>query len=149
MTSATFGVDLAQVEVFGLFPDEEGEVAAELERIVGRHLPLEAVDHLGVTSRLWPISDQHAVSVVNGLLGPKPVFIADGHHRYETAHAYQAERRAELAGQAGKQPREPGTAALANSRSGILPLLRNGHDADQIGARIGNIPRRTAAGRRD
>ncbi len=79
--------------VFGLFPDSEGAVMAELDRAVGRSLPLEAIDHLGVTSRLWPISDQHAVSAVTGLLGPKPVFIADGHHRYETGLRYLQERR--------------------------------------------------------
>ena len=79
--------------VFGLFPDPEGAVTAELDRAVGRSLPREATDHLGVTSRLWPISDQHSVSAVTGLLGPKPVFIADGHHRYETGLRYLHERR--------------------------------------------------------
>src|SRR5579871_1630768 len=54
--------------VFGLYPDAGGAVMAELERAVGRSLPLEAVDHLGVTSRLWPVSEQHAVSAVTGLL---------------------------------------------------------------------------------
>jgi uncharacterized protein (DUF1015 family) len=79
--------------VFGLYPDPQGAVMAELDRAVGRNLPIEAVDHLGVTSRLWPISEQHAVSVVTGLLGPKPVFIADGHHRYETGLRYLQDRR--------------------------------------------------------
>jgi uncharacterized protein (DUF1015 family) len=64
-----------------------------LDKAVGRALPLEAVDHLGVTSRLWPVSEQHAVSAVTGLMGPKPVFIADGHHRYETGLRYLEERR--------------------------------------------------------
>ncbi|MGH7171575.1 MAG: DUF1015 family protein, partial [Gemmataceae bacterium] len=36
----------------------------------------------------------HLVSTVTGLLGPKPVFIADGHHRYETSLRYLEERRA-------------------------------------------------------
>jgi uncharacterized protein (DUF1015 family) len=79
--------------VFGLYPDPEGAVTAELDRAVGRNLPLEAGDHLGVISRLWPITDQHAISTVTGLLSPKPVFIADGHHRYETALRYLEERR--------------------------------------------------------
>jgi uncharacterized protein (DUF1015 family) len=79
--------------VFGLYPDPEDAVTAELDRAVGRSLPLEAVDHLGVTSHLWPIHDQHVVSAVTGLLGPKPVFIADGHHRYETGLRYLEERR--------------------------------------------------------
>jgi len=80
--------------VFGLFPDREGSVQEALDRATGRSLPLEATDHLGVTSRLWPISDQHAISSVAGLMGPKPIFIADGHHRYETGLRYFEEQKA-------------------------------------------------------
>jgi uncharacterized protein (DUF1015 family) len=79
--------------VFGLYPDEHGEVQAQLDKAVGRALPLQATDHLGVINRLWPVSDQQAVSAVTGLMGPRPVFIADGHHRYETALRYLEERR--------------------------------------------------------
>jgi uncharacterized protein (DUF1015 family) len=81
-------------QIFGLYPDGEGTVQAQLDAAVGRSLPLEAVDHLGVVSRLWPVTDQHVVSTVTGLMGPRPVFIADGHHRYETALRYLDERRA-------------------------------------------------------
>jgi uncharacterized protein (DUF1015 family) len=79
--------------VFGLYPDPEGAVQAQLDAAVGRSLPLQATDHLGVVSRLWPVSDQHVGSTLTGLLGPKPVFIADGHHRYETGLRYLEERR--------------------------------------------------------
>ena len=79
--------------VFGLFPDEAGAVQARLDAVIARSLPLEATDHLGVVNRLWPVSDQHVVSAVTGLLGPKPAFIADGHHRYETGLRYLEERR--------------------------------------------------------
>jgi uncharacterized protein (DUF1015 family) len=81
-------------QVFGLYPDAEGLVQQHLDAAVGRALPLEATDHLGVVSRLWPVTDQHVVSTVTGLMGPRPVFIADGHHRYETALRYLEERRA-------------------------------------------------------
>lgn len=86
------GMNLSQV--FGLYPDESGAVQAHLDGAVRRSLPLEATDHLGVVSRLWPVTDQHVVSAVTGLMGPRPVFIADGHHRYETALRYLEERRA-------------------------------------------------------
>jgi uncharacterized protein (DUF1015 family) len=92
-------------QVFGLYPDEAGEVQGQLDAAVGRALPLEATDHLGVVNRLWPVTDQHVVSGITGLLGPRPVFIADGHHRYETALRYLEERRA--AGEA----RDPEAAA--------------------------------------
>ena len=79
--------------VFGLYPDE-GEVFRVLEPFTRKSPPLEAKDHLGVTNRLWVITDTHAVSTVIGLMGPKPVFIADGHHRYETGLKYLDERKA-------------------------------------------------------
>jgi uncharacterized protein (DUF1015 family) len=84
--------------IFGLFPDPESAVQTELDNAVGRALPLEAVDHLGVVSRLWPVTDQGVVSAVTGMMAPKPLFIADGHHRYETGVRYLEERR--VAGEA-------------------------------------------------
>jgi uncharacterized protein (DUF1015 family) len=80
--------------IFGLYPDEAGAVQSQLDQTVRRALPLEATDHLGVVSRLWPVTDQHVVSTLTGLMGPKPIFIADGHHRYETALRYLDEKRA-------------------------------------------------------
>jgi uncharacterized protein (DUF1015 family) len=80
--------------VFGLYPDSDDKVMSALDAAVGRSLPVQATDHLGVASKLWPVTDHHAVSVVTGLMGPKPVFIADGHHRYETGLRYLEERRA-------------------------------------------------------
>lgn len=80
--------------VFGLYPDEQNTIQDQLNAAIGRLPPLEATDHLGVVSRLWPITDQRLVSNVTGLLGTKPVFIADGHHRYETGLRYLEEQRA-------------------------------------------------------
>jgi uncharacterized protein (DUF1015 family) len=80
--------------VFGLYPDPQNEIQNILDAAKARSLPLEATDQLGVISRLWSVADQQAVSKVVGLMGPKPVFIADGHHRYETGLRYLEERRA-------------------------------------------------------
>jgi uncharacterized protein (DUF1015 family) len=80
--------------VFGLYPDENNDVFARFEPQIYRMPPLEATDHLGVVSRLWPIADEHIIGDVIGLMGPKPVFIADGHHRYETGLRYLEERKA-------------------------------------------------------
>jgi uncharacterized protein (DUF1015 family) len=80
--------------VFSLYPDDAGKVQDLLDEAVRRALPIEAADHLGTVSRLWPVTDQHTITSVIGLLGPKPAFIADGHHRYETSLRYLDERRA-------------------------------------------------------
>lgn len=79
--------------IFGLYPDAQHRIQDTLDRAVGRSLPLEATDHLGVVSRLWPVTDQHVLSEVTGLMGPQPVFIADGHHRYETALRYLEDKK--------------------------------------------------------
>lgn len=79
--------------VFGLYPDTGDEVFAQLEPLIRSAPPLVARDHLGVTNRLWAITDSATVSKVIGLMGPKPVYIADGHHRYETGVKYLQERR--------------------------------------------------------
>jgi uncharacterized protein (DUF1015 family) len=80
--------------IFGLYPDPSNDVFARLEQHVARTLPLEARDHLGVISRLWPVTDEKAVGSVLSGMADKPVFIADGHHRYETGLRYLDEARA-------------------------------------------------------
>jgi uncharacterized protein (DUF1015 family) len=71
--------------VFGLFPDSENAVQAPLETAIRGLTPLEATDHLGVIHRLWPVSDHATIEQVRKRIADRPVFIADGHHRYETA----------------------------------------------------------------
>ena len=73
--------------VFGLYPDAANDVFGRLEPLLHRTLPLEATDHLGVVSRLWPVTDERVIGAVVSGMADKPVFIADGHHRYETGPA--------------------------------------------------------------
>jgi len=75
--------------IFGLYPDADAEVIAAVEAGRRDRTPLEAVDHLGVINRLWPITDSATHTTVSGLLTPKSIFIADGHHRYETGLAFR------------------------------------------------------------
>src|SRR5262249_30328677 len=80
--------------VFSFYPDPDGEVMRQLEPFTRKGPPLVAKDHNGVTNRLGVVTDPHVLSTVTGLMGPRPVFIADGHHRYETGLKYLDERRA-------------------------------------------------------
>jgi uncharacterized protein (DUF1015 family) len=80
--------------IFGIYPDPANEVFSRIEPLLLRTLPLEAKDHLGVVSRLWPVTDERVIgSVVSGV-ADRPVFIADGHHRYETGLRYLEEAKA-------------------------------------------------------
>jgi len=59
------------------------------------------VDDDGVHHALWVIDDPDRQARICAAVDAAPVVIADGHHRYETALAYQAERRAARGGAAG------------------------------------------------
>jgi uncharacterized protein (DUF1015 family) len=52
----------------------------------------DAVDDDGVRHQLWVMDDPVAIEAVRRVFAEAPVVIADGHHRYETALAYQRER---------------------------------------------------------
>ncbi len=58
-------------------------------------------DDDGVRHQLWVLSDPDTVAAVQAALSTAPVVLADGHHRYETARAYQAECRQANGGMAG------------------------------------------------
>jgi uncharacterized protein (DUF1015 family) len=61
----------------------------------------DAYDDEGVRHELWVLRDPDAVAAACAAIASAPVVLADGHHRYETARAYQAECRAADGGLAG------------------------------------------------
>lgn len=78
-------------QIFGLYPDASNQVQDQLEAAKDAASLVEATDHLGVIHRMWTVRDKVVISKVASLMGPKAVFIADGHHRYETACNYRDE----------------------------------------------------------
>lgn len=51
-------------------------------------------DDKGVQQRIWKITDAKVLQQLEERMAAQQVFIADGHHRYETALGYRDERRA-------------------------------------------------------
>lgn len=81
--------------VFGLVADPGGEIARSLDGWMA-HGPgrLVADVHVGAERHLvWALDDPGAVRKLAGLLRDERVYIADGHHRYETALTYLQEQR--------------------------------------------------------
>ncbi len=64
---------------------------------------MSVTDDEGVSTRLWKVSDPSMVGKVQSLLHNKPLFIADGHHRYETALAYRDFMREKYPDYVGKE----------------------------------------------
>lgn len=89
-------------QIFGLFPDESNEAQAVLDAAIVGETPLEATDHLGVVNRLWPVTKLESITALETVMAGLPIYIADGHHRYETACNYRDEVAAAYKAEHGK-----------------------------------------------
>lgn len=78
--------------IFLLYRDPHRAATAAAEEAVGTGSPdLVTTDDFGNTHELWLIADPPAVRAVQDALLPHELYIADGHHRFETAQAYMRE----------------------------------------------------------
>ena len=75
-------------------PDPEHRVRSLLHGHIDGDPLFAFEDREGVRHRLWQVTDRGTIGEIAALLKDRPLFIADGHHRYETAVAYRDERAA-------------------------------------------------------
>jgi uncharacterized protein (DUF1015 family) len=71
--------------------DDPGDRVAEL--LMGQDEPLETADTGEERHLVWAINQPDIIAEIVGYLATRPLYIADGHHRYETALAYRDEQR--------------------------------------------------------
>ena len=76
--------------IFSLYSDQENQIMQVLLTSVADKLPdADFIDHNGQQHSLWRITDQTIHRHVSDAMQNKRLFIADGHHRYETALRYR------------------------------------------------------------
>ena len=75
--------------IFGFYNDP-GRAVADMLRSTATGRPDTAGELGGVNERLWVINDEDVINSAASVLRNEPVFIADGHHRYNTALNYRA-----------------------------------------------------------
>jgi len=80
-------------QVFGLYSDPKGTVDAEFAALDSSAPALEARLGDGVVHRLWRLTDARAHARIAEAMADRKVYIADGHHRYETMLALRDELR--------------------------------------------------------
>jgi uncharacterized protein (DUF1015 family) len=80
--------------IWSLYSDPQGTVMGLLEgAIKGKPASTDFRDDVGFRQQLWVVTDPAVLKQAVDILRSKPLFIADGHHRYETALNYQKIRR--------------------------------------------------------
>src|SRR5574341_1526024 len=90
-------------QIFSLFSDPQGAVSSVLARIA-RKPEMEAHNSDGVLHRVWMLTDKNDIDTITREMAGKPFFIADGHHRYDTALNYRNERRKAAGTFTGREP---------------------------------------------
>lgn len=78
-------------QIFSLYNDPDQIIITALTKAVGkRPADIDLIDDTGEHHRLWRIDDSRVTGLVSRAFRDKKLYIADGHHRYETALNYRA-----------------------------------------------------------
>lgn len=80
-------------QIFGLYMDKESKLVPALTG-AKKNMPVaSAIDDEGVKNTIWQINDEKVIDEIEAFMKDKSIYIADGHHRYETALDYRNLRR--------------------------------------------------------
>jgi uncharacterized protein (DUF1015 family) len=90
--------------IFVLYEDEKNEVGEILQGGVDPKPNEEITTPDGESHRLWLMHKKDPILSINQAMKSKRLYIADGHHRYETALAYRDEMRENTGRRDGRQP---------------------------------------------
>ncbi|MFZ0243019.1 MAG: DUF1015 domain-containing protein [Desulfobacterales bacterium] len=91
--------------IFAMVPDDDASFFSLIRRLVEEHPPAVAFSaHDGLRHDLRPIVDSGSVAAIGAALKHRNLYIADGHHRYETALNYRNWVRSGDAGLADDHP---------------------------------------------
>jgi uncharacterized protein (DUF1015 family) len=81
-------------QIYSLYEDKEGALAPIYQKVFSSGPPsMEAEDGEGVRRKVWMVDNSGILKRVREIMKPKEIYIADGHHRYETALSYREVQR--------------------------------------------------------
>ncbi len=109
-------------QIFALYSDEQREVERALSSAISGEPLADFEDDRDIRHILWGVEDQEALHRVVRLMADKQIFIADGHHRYETALLYMREMR-KNGGPEGDAPYDFVPAFFVSSQNPGLTVL--------------------------
>jgi uncharacterized protein (DUF1015 family) len=79
--------------LMALYDDPDRRIAAELTTLTQGEPVAAITDDQGEQHRLWLVADPATQTRLAAYFADRQLFIADGHHRYETALAFRDEQR--------------------------------------------------------
>lgn len=109
--------------IFSLYSNEGKTITLIIDRIVEQQPLIEAKDDDGFIHRLWRINDTDSINAIMKEMSDKDIFIADGHHRYETSLRFRKEMEENGLVRTGDEPFNYTLMFLANMEDEGLTLL--------------------------
>ena len=88
--------------IMSIYRDAENELGPVFQRVMAGAPEVDAQDEYDTVTTMWRIADDEDIAAIAGFFERRPVFLADGHHRYEASRQYQIARHAEGADAASK-----------------------------------------------
>ena len=82
-------------QVYSLYHDPVGKIDKSIAKLSARQPDKSFTDKDGVTHNMWIVPRCTEVDKISANMAGKKLYIADGHHRYETALRYRDHLRAE------------------------------------------------------
>ena len=90
--------------IFSLYSNRGLEIIKILDARAESKALIDVSDHDGVRHRVWMITGDNEIKKIQQVMTDLPLFIADGHHRYETALNYRNLMREKTGKLDGEQP---------------------------------------------
>ncbi len=72
-------------QIYSMYMDEEKVTSARIDKLSAVNADITALDADGIKHELWIIDDESEINELVSEFASRQLFIADGHHRYETA----------------------------------------------------------------
>ena len=113
-----------------LYDDPSAAAERALEPLAGGPPAIEVAEEASTTC-VWRIADPGAIAAVADALAARPLVIADGHHRYETALAFHAED--------GREASRSTLAVLANTHGEGLTIFPTHRLVDELPVLNGDL----------
>ena len=76
-------------QIYGLYMDEEHTSLSTIDALSEGAPNMEFTDEDNITHRMWIVKDEEAIGKLTNDFTDRKIYIADGHHRYETALNYR------------------------------------------------------------
>ncbi len=89
--------------VLVMYEDKKKNIIKTIKEQEKKAPVIDFVDPWGERHQVWAVTDPTAIKTIQEEIAKQPLYIADGHHRYDSALTYKRERAAQTVGYSGEE----------------------------------------------